>query len=183
LTFKVIFHNFALIFEQKVSLMKKLIIATSMLCLSLLSVVAQAQFYPAQHLPITAANPKPAVKVYFCGGGTEYYSGGACHFYMAGNILGKTDHSDIAGWPTPARMPNYTYDDVQGNYVYYLANLTQFTVTLSGNAAEKLVMACPSGTNPSSANVSGTAVAFSGSGGTYVASGITTLSQLSVLCS
>lgn len=161
---------------------KKLLLVSIPLVLSLLSVNALAQFYPGSIQPSTTANPKPAVKVYFCGGGTEYYSNGACHFYMAGNILGKTDHSDITGWPTPARLPNYTYDDVQGNYVYYLANLTQFTITLSGNAAEKLVMACPSGTSPSSANVSGTAVSFAGSGATFVASGITSLSQLAVLC-
>lgn len=161
--------------------MKKITQALSLLSSVLYSTMVFAFNAP---LPITTANPVPASKVYFCGGGTEYYntSDNACHFYMAGNILGKTDHSDITGWPTPARKPNYAYDDVKGNYVSVLMG-NQFNFTLSGNAAEKLTMACPTGTSPTSASVSGTAVSLGGGAGGYVVSGaITTLSQLSVLC-
>lgn len=167
--------------------MKNILSKVVALFLTVVSINAFA-FYP--QMPSATNNPFPASKTYFCGGGTQIYnySDAHCHYYMGGNMLGRTDHSDIAGWPTPTRTPNYFYDDQHvnsdgtiGNYVYKIM-LNQFNITNggAGNNGELLTVACPTGTAPNSATANGVAVPLGGGGTNFTTTA--SLSQLMILC-
>lgn len=165
--------------------------------LLLISTALASVCFSGQSFAQTAPVPIPASRVYYCGGGVEAYSIANQACYYNTQSIGRVDHSDIAGWPTPQRKPNYYYDDQKGNYVGNLMS-NQFNVEIPGihdstqidsyhtaDQEEKLVIACPSGTKPSSATILGTPVAIQGSGTnlTFNPALVTTLQPVVFMCS